>query len=548
MNFANLLKNDVQFPLIHTVASPFSQVMPTLMEEDSEWWKSNPHVVIVWTRPEDVCASFSCVLKHEEADIDLILEEVDKFTSLLLNIRNRARIILVPTWVAPTYYHNMMGILDMKAGVGLANTLMRMNIRLADNLTKEPNIYLLNTHKWVELTGKRAFNPKLWYMGKIAFGNDVFVEAVRDIKSTLRGILGRSKKLIILDLDDTLWGGIVGDVGWENIKLGGHDYLGEAYRDFQLALKSLSNRGILLGVVSKNDEKIALEAIKRHPEMVLHIEDFAGIRINWNDKAQNIVELVSELNLGFDTVVFIDDNPVERNRVRDALPEIFVPEWPEDKTIYKSTLFQLSCFDTAFISKEDIERTKMYVSDRIRKDLKGKISSLDEWLKSLNTVVKVEPLNESNLKRATQLFNKTNQINLTTRRMTDTELMRWAHQEGNKLWTFSVSDKFGSSGLTGLTSLSYKDHKGQIVDFVLSCRVMGRKIEETMLYTIISYSKSVGLEEIIAEYIQTPKNKPCLEFWRRSGFGMLSNSDNIFMWNLKDIYPFPESIQIEVKN
>jgi len=544
-NFSSYLNNDDELPMVKAGVAPFGQVTRVLMQKDAEYWRSNPDFAMIWTRPESVIESFNDIITYKNVSIDTILEEVDEYSSLLLDICSRVRFLLIPTWTFPSY-HRGFGMLDMKTGVGIENTLMRMNLRLSERLDKSPNVYLLNTKKWIEVTGKKAFNPKLWYMAKIAFGNDVFKEAVKDVKSALRGLSGSSKKLIILDLDDTLWGDIVGDVGWENIKLGGHDHIGEAFVDFQRALKSLTNRGILLGIVSKNQEAIALEAINTHPEMVLRLEDFAGWRINWQDKAQNIIDLVSDLNLGLQSVVFIDDSPVERARVREALPEVFVPEWPEDKMLYRSAVLDLRCFDSPSVSKEDIERTKMYVSERQRKELKKSIGSLDDWLKSLKIRVMIEELNAANLQRTAQLLNRTNQMNITTRRMTEAELADWTGQENHMVWTFSVLDKFGDSGLTGIVSLEQDNKKGKIVDFVLSCRVMGRKVEETMLYTAVEYARSVGLDEIYAQYIPTPKNKPCLEFWKSSGFNH-NQKDNVFTWKIKDGYLLPDCIEIDRK-
>ncbi len=541
-NFSGYLSNDDDFPIVEATVAPFGQVIPVLIQRDLECWRSDPDLAVIWTQPEGVIKSFDHILMYENVSIERVFKEVDGYSSLLLNIRDRVKFVFVPTWVFPSY-HRGFGMLDMKTGVGIANTLMHMNLRLSENLDKASNIYLLNTQKWIEIAGKNAFNPKLWYMGKIAFGNEVFIETVKDIKSALRAIEGNSKKLIILDLDETLWGEIIGDVGWENIRLGGHDHIGEAYVDFQRALKSLTNRGILLGIVSKNEEEIALEAINNHPEMVLKLEDFAGWKINWQDKAQNAIDLVSDLNLGLQSVVFIDDSPVERARVREVLPEVFVPEWPEDKMLYKSALLSLRCFDTPSISKEDLERTRMYVSERQRKDLKRNVGSLDGWLKSLKIKVKVEKLNETNLQRTAQLLNKTNQMNLTTRRVTESELVDWVRQGNHKLWTFRVSDKFGDSGLTGIISLEVKNKTGNIVDFVLSCRVMGRKVEETMLSTAIDYARSIGLDEIYAKYISTPKNKPCLRFFEHSGFEY--NSDHIFKWNLNKTYKVLQYIETD---
>lgn len=541
--FIGYLNNDEDSPMVNTTAAPFGQVISVLVEKNLECWRGNYDFAIIWTQPESVIESFRHVLNYYYVSIDKILREVDEYSGALMNLKERVSFVFVPTWVLPTY-HRGYGILEMKNGIGIENILMQMNLRLSENLRKTSNIYLLKTKKWIEISGKNAFNPKLWYLAKIPFGNGVFEEATRDIKSALRAIAGDTRKIIILDLDDTLWGGVVGDVDWKNIKLGGHDHIGEAYLDFQRALKALSNRGTLLGIVSKNDESIALEAINNHPEMVLRLDDFAGWRINWEDKAQNIVDLVSNLNLGLQSAVFIDDNPVERARVREALPEVLVPEWPEDKMLYKKTLLSLCCFDAPSVSKEDFERTKMYVTERQRQSLKSKIGSLDEWLKTLGIKVGVEQLNQTDLQRSTQLLNKTNQMNLSTRRMTESELIDWARQDNHKVWTFRVSDKFGDSGLTGIITLKVNNKIGKIIDFVLSCRVIGRKIEETMHYVVINYARSIGLDEIYAEYIPTPKNKPCLEFWKKSRFEH-NKIDDLFKWKVSDDYPIPECIQIE---
>ncbi|MBI3874569.1 MAG: HAD-IIIC family phosphatase [Verrucomicrobia bacterium] len=339
-----------------------------------------------------------------------------------------------------------------------------------------------------------------------------------DVKAAIRGLRGMARRLVVLDLDDTLWGGIVGDVGWENVQLGGHDPVGEAFQDFQRALKALTRRGIVLGIVSKNTESVALDAIRQNSEMILRDSDFAGWRINWSDKAQNMADLAAELNLGLQSIVFIDDNPVERARVREALPEVLVPEWPESPLLYVSALQSLRCFDAPAVSREDAARTQSYVSDRQRADLKKQAGSLDEWLKSLGIKVTVEPLSPANLKRATQLLNKTNQFNLATRRLTEPELDAWAKQPSRRAWAFRVADKFGDAGLTGLASLEVRDGVAHVVDFLLSCRVLGRKVEETMIAWLVARAKEFNAAEVRAEYLPTPKNKPVLEFWQRSGF------------------------------
>jgi FkbH-like protein len=538
---AGILLNDGEAPAIETIVAPFGQVIPTLMQKDRECWQRQPDFAVAWTRPESVIESFNLALNYENVSPADILLEVDHYSSLLLNLRERVRFSLVPTWVLPSY-HRGFGLLDMKPDIGIANTLMRMNLRLAENLAGS-GAYVLDAQKWLGTAGKYACNPKLWYAAKAAFGHDVFVEAAKDIKSALSGINGNAKKLIVLDLDDTLWGGTVGEVGWENLNLGGHNANGEAYVDFQRALKSLTHRGVLLAIVSKNNPNTACEAIKKHPEMALRLDDFAGWKINWNDKAQNIFELATELNIGLQSVVFIDDHPVERARVKEALPEVFVPDWPEDPLLYRSALCRLRCFDAPSLSAEDRERTKMYVTERYREELKARLSSLEDWLKSLQIKVQVEELNQANLQRAVQLFNKTNQLNLTTRRMTVQELEEWATEQNHRLWTFTVSDKFGGSGLTGIVSLEVEDGVGRIADFLLSCRVMGRKVEEAMVYIAIKHAKEAGVDRVYAQYIPTSKNAPCLDFWERSQ--LTQEREHCFVWQIRDSYPRPEAIQIE---
>ncbi len=541
--FAAYLTNHDDFPSVNATVAPFGQVKQILMEENMKCWGRNPEIAVIWTQPQSVIESFNNILNYQNVSIDKVLNEVDEYSSLLVNLKNRVNLAFVPTWVLPSY-HRGYGLIDMKNGLGMANLLMRMNLRLSENLAKTSNMYLLDTQRWIAIAGKNAFNPKLWYMGKIAFGNEVFKEALKDVKSALSSVSGNSKKMIMLDLDDTLWGGIVGEVGWENLKLGGHDPIGEAFVDFQKTLKAFTNRGILLGIVSKNEESIALEAINSHPEMVLKLDDFVGWKINWRDKAQNIVDLISELNLGLQSSVFIDDNPFERGRVREALPEIFVPEWPKDKMLCKHALLSLSCFDTPTVSIEDLSRTNMYVTERKRDRLKKNVGSLDEWLKSLDIKVKVQRLDEANLPRAAQLLNKTNQMNLTTRRMSESELMAWANERDHFLWTFRVGDKYGDSGLTGIIGVQINNTKARIVDFILSCRVIGRKVEETMLHIAIKYARSLGVDEVFAKYVETPKNRPCLDFWKSSGFAYDENNDT-FYWNKSEEYPVPEQIEIQ---
>jgi FkbH-like protein len=378
-------------------------------------------------------------------------------------------------------------------------------------------------------------------MSKTPFQNSVFREASNDVLAALEGVHGRNKKALVLDLDNTLWGGIVGDDGWENLRIGGHDPLGEAFADFQKSLKRLVNRGVVLAIVSKNEESVALDAIRRHPEMVLKLEDFAAWKINWQDKARNITELMTELNLGLDSAVFLDDSAFERTRVREALPQVFVPELPADPMEYPTFLAALRCFDSPVISAEDRKRTTMYVADRQRTALKTEAGSLEDWLAQLDLRVSVEPLNDANLERAAQLFNKTNQMNMATRRLTAGELMAWSKADGHRLWTFRVADRFGDYGLCGISGFERDGDKGRLTDFLLSCRVMGRGVEDSMLCVVAQHAVSVGCDALLAEYVPSPKNQPC-ERWLQN-HPRLRRDNGSFQMALADPPEMPAHVQ-----
>jgi FkbH-like protein len=541
-NLAAILSKDPSDPVTHAVPAPFGQPMQALLRGDPELWTKEVVSALVWTAPEAISTGYKRLLDGEDVSSAGILSEVDEFCEAIKAVRGHVKHIIVPTWSA-WHCDGARGLLDLHPSLGLSLALMRMNLRLAENLRTEPRVCLLDAARWIAFHGEKSFSPRLWYMSKSPYSVDFFKTAAVDIKAALQALRGQARKLLLLDLDDTLWGGVVGDVGWQNLRLGGHDPVGEAFRDFQLALKSLKRRGVLLGIVSKNEESTALEAIRSHPEMVLQQDYFAGCRINWEDKAQNIAGLAAELNLGLQSVVFIDNSPVERARVREALPEVFVPEWPEDPMLYKVALERLRCFDTPFISSEDRKRTEMYVSERKRQKVRSTATSLDAWLQSLDIQVTATPLTEAILERATQLLNKTNQMNLSTRRMIKEELQNWNQQPDNTVLIFRVSDKFGDYGLVGMASFVLRDGNANLVDFVLSCRAMGRKVEETMLHVLSACARSAGAAALHISYIPTLKNQPCLRFFENAG--LLSNGDDkVFTLHLREAYPKPATTHL----
>jgi FkbH-like protein len=546
-NFASLLSKDKESPVIRATTAPFGQVMQVLLEPASELWNNGTMGVVIWTSPESASPSYRRLLEGEEAEPGDLMREVDEFCDSLKAIAAHVKYIFVPSWVVGPF-EKRMGLLDMDLRHGLSPALMRMNLRLVEALQGDTRMFVLDAAKWVAVHGQKSFSERFWYLSKTPFDLEFLKTAAAEVKAAIRALTGGTKKLLLVDLDDILWGGIVGDVGWQNVRLGGIDPIGEAFRDFQVALKALHRRGVLLGIASKNEESTALEAIRSHPEMLLRQDDFAGWRINWQDKAQNIADLTAELNLGLQSVVFLDDNPVERARVRDALPEVVVPDWPQNPMEYKSALSRLRCFDVPVISTEDRSRAAMHVSERRRREGRTLVASLEQWLDSLDIRVVAEPLTEATLDRAAQLLNKSNQMNLSTRRMIKHELWNWSQHPENAVFVFRVSDKFGDYGSVGITSFSLAAGQREIahlVDFVLSCRAMGRKIEETMLHVTSMYAGLAGAMGMHIAYIPTPKNQPCLRFFEMAGVASNGN-DKVFTVDLRKGYPKPTVIRLDL--
>ncbi|WP_435105002.1 HAD-IIIC family phosphatase [Arhodomonas sp. AD133] len=541
-NAANLLaylRNHDDWPAVVCDTHPYGQVVQTLLGENGQ---GHYDFAVVWTRPESMVPAYRRLLRGEEGSVDAALAEVDEFVGLVTRLAERADNVLIPTW-HESMAREAFSLLGLDTEIGPDYALLRMNARLVERVADVPGLQVLNAANWFASAGESSVSHKLWYLSKVPFGNRVFKAAAASVKSALRGIRGRGRKLVAVDLDNTLWGGTVGDVGWEQLRLGGHDPLGEAFADVQRLLADFARRGVLLAIVSKNDEAVALEAIGRHPEMILRQDDFAGWRINWQDKAANLLELVDELNLGLDSVVFLDDNPVERARVAEALPDVAVPDLPGDPMDYARAIVALPWFNPPSLTREDRQRAKDYVLERKRRVECAGFESLDDWLYSLETVVVQEPLAPANLARACQLLNKTNQMNLATRRMSAEELQAWSQAPGHATWVFHVADKYGDSGLTGLLSVAHETPERMgIVDFLLSCRVMGRKVEETMVAAAVRYAAEAGVAELRARYTPTAKNRPCLEFWQRCGF---ESSDDIdFRWYPTREYRVPAQVTL----
>jgi len=544
---ARILRNSTAQSASNVVVAPYGQVFQSLvgLHQPADPASAAQNIAILWTQPQSLIKAYADAASFAPYDKDTAWSEVDAFADVVVRAARSLRALFISRWTVP-HTERGLGPLAYKPEIGARLLLDQMNARLAERLSEQPNVFFLDPDRWIsEAGGDSAWNPVLWYAAKSPFTAKVFQSACNDITSYSSALEGRTKKLIILDLDDTLWGGVVGETGWQGLTLGGHSHAGEAFQDFQRALKALTRRGILLALCSKNDEAVALEAIDNHPEMILHRDDFASWKINWRDKASNISALLEEINLSPEATLFIDDNPSERGLVSDALPQVTVPDWPKNPSLYTSTLKSLDCFDTVTVSDEDRQRVGSYAAERKRRDMltSGTEETTSDWIERLEITVAVEQLSVTNLTRTTQLFNKTNQMNLTTRRMTESELTAWASKPNRHLWTFRVSDRFGDYGLTGIISGEHIHDTVTITDFILSCRVMGRKVEAAMVHHVYEWAKAQGAKHLEAHFEPTDRNRPCLDFWNASGFDEVGAHH--FRWSLITPYKAPSALTLK---
>ena len=335
------------------------------------------------------------------------------------------------------------------------------------------------------------------------------------------------KKCLIIDLDNTIWGGIIGDDGMENIQLGSLG-IGKAFSEFQYWVKKLKNRGIIVAVCSKNTESVAREPFEKHPEMVLKMEDIAVFVANWENKADNIRNIQSILNIGFDSMVFLDDNPFERNMVRENLPDVCVPELPEDPADYLEYLYGLNLFETISFSNEDTERTKLYQIEAQRNNVQKKFANEDDFLKNLDMISLVEPFTKFNTPRVSQLSQRSNQFNLRTVRYGDADIERLSSDSNYFTFSFTLEDKFGDNGLICVIILQKESPKVLFIDtWFMSCRVLKRGMENFVLNTLVETAKENGFTTLKGEYLQTPKNEMVKDHYQNLGF-----KENNSLWEL----------------
>ena len=406
----------------------------------------------------------------------------------------------------------------------------RVITQLNDQLSKaaaQDGVLLLDVARASERDGIDAwFDTGSWLHGKLEIAPEaatLYGDMVARIVAAQRGL---SKKCLVFDLDNTLWGGVIGDDGLEGLVLGEGSAAGEAHLALQRYAKQLKERGVILAVCSKNDPAIAEAAFNEHPEMLLKRSDISAFVANWNDKAENLKAIAARLNIGLDSLVFVDDNPVERARIRQSLPMVAVPELPKDIAHYVRCLADAGYFEAVAFTSEDRQRTEQYAANAERESLFELSGSLDDFLRNLQMSVVFGPFTAADLVRVTQLFNKTNQFNTTTKRYSAEEVANFAAAEQTVTLQFRLLDKYGDNGLVSAMILRPDPKQLEIFEidnWVMSCRVFGRQLEFEAMNIAVEQARRRGGKALRADYIPTPKNGVISELYSSLGFSPLND-------------------------
>jgi FkbH-like protein len=494
----------------------FNQVDRQIFDPCSELYEFAPNVVILFLSAHKLIDKYNKLEPEAYSSFaDRQLTKIDKLV-LQINARLNANIIL--------YNFNeindaVFGNNANKVASSFLYQLRKLNYNLMSYATAHANLHICDLSSIQNQAGKHIFfHPSIYVNTEMVLSTDVLPIIAAQTLDIIGAITGRFNKCLILDLDNTIWGGVIGDDGLEHIQLGGLG-IGKAFTELQYWIKKLKNRGIILAVCSKNTEWIAKEPFEKHPDMVLRLGDIAVFIANWENKVDNIRRIQNTLNIGFDSIVFLDDNPFERNMVRENIPAITVPELPEDPAEYLEYLYGLNLFETASFSNGDIERTNLYQIEAKRTEVQQGYTNECDFLQSLNMVSVIEPFNKFNTPRVAQLSQRSNQFNLRTVRFTEPDIERMAGEVDTHTFSFTLQDRFGDNGLICVVVLKKETDDTLFIDtWFMSCRVLKRGMEQFVMNTIVNFAIEKSYSLLRGEYLPTPKNELVKDLFDKLGF------------------------------
>jgi len=494
----------------------FDQIERQVFDPASELYVYKPDVVIVFHSSHQLLQKYNKLSPEDYSSLaEKRLKQVENL-SAAINSGLSAKIIY---YNYPEINDAVFGSYANKALSSFLYQIRKLNYELMEYATNSAGFYICDLAAVQNQYGKATlFQPSVYINTGMVLSIDILPEVAARTVELIAAMYGKIKKCLVFDLDNTIWGGVIGDDGIENIQLGSLG-IGKAFTELQYWLKKLKNRGVILVACSKNTEAVAMEAFEKHPDMVLKPDDIAMFTVNWDNKVDNLHRIQSSLNIGFDSMVFLDDNPFERNMVRENIPEITAPELPADPADYLEYLYSLNLFETASLSNEDAERTKIYQTEAKRIEEQQSFVNEDDFLRSLNMVSMVEPFTNFNIPRVAQLTQRSNQFNLRTIRYTEAELKKLMESPGVFSFSFGLEDKFGDNGLIAAVILKKENDDTLFIDtWLMSCRVLKRGMENFVLNEVIGAAAKNGFKYLKGEYLPTTKNGIVKDHYANLGF------------------------------
>jgi len=507
--------------------APINQYYQESLATDGELQSFDPElIVLALTLRELVPDAHFRLSEFDQTGRQALAKEIIEHVTGWVSVtrKNFSSNVLVANFIPPCTPH--LGVSDFQEDETEHEFYHQLNKDLRKALLEFDQVYVLDVAGMASKVGwDSIYDPRMYYVAKILWSNEFCFEISKGISKSIVATRGMAKKCLVLDLDNTLWGGVLGEDGVHGVKIGTGDPISEAYLDFQHRIKSLKTRGILLAVCSKNNQSDVEEAFQARTDMPLALNDFSALKINWENKHSNIIDIARELNIGLDSLVFIDDNPAEISLIRQMLPEVVSILLPGDHENIPGIIEPLPYFEKLYVLSDDRSKSEQYAQNKVRTEFQSQSTDLDSYLNSLETKVTLRAVDDSDLPRVLQLFTKTNQFNVTTIRYTLGEIKEILASADYDLWCYSVKDKFGDLGTVGLLLVSISSDGAAIDSFIMSCRSMGRSVETSVVnWAKEYYLVEKQLPEIRAKFVATKKNKPVETLYDKQGFSVVSKS------------------------
>jgi FkbH-like protein len=509
----------------------FNAYAQEMLDENSSLYRFAPDLVILAVQTRDVAPElWNNFASLSPREVTAAIEQViASFRSWILAFRSqcKAHLILHTLEMPP---RSSQGVLDAQLETSQLQAIHQINDELCRLARNCPGVYMLDYDALVARHGRtRWHDESKWLAMRMPIAADCLIHLANEWLRFIQPLIGKMCKALVVDLDNTLWGGVIGEDGMSGIKLGS-EYPGAAYQALQRAILDLYHRGIILAICSKNNLSDAMEVIERHRGMILRPEHFAALRINWNDKARNLKEIAAELNIGIDTLAFLDDNPAEREWIRTQLPEVTVIELTSNPMEYARAVHDNPVFERLTLSAEDRERGRYYSEERLRTELKQSATSLEDFYHSLMMEAEISSVTPETLPRVAQLTQKTNQFNLTTRRYSEQQIAEMAADRNWQVYSIQVRDRFGDNGLVGVAITHYQGRVCEIDTFLMSCRVIDRAVETALLATVADQARTADAQWLVGWFLATKMNVPAKAFYPSHGFSCTLDQNGQSRW------------------